>query len=79
MCRDYLAQDKLPLCVTMCNQRAFDFGDIEELKAKYPDTTDAVEPLPQPTTGPSLLIYPHKDAQRSGEGTGRILSLPYEY
>ncbi|MDR3053184.1 MAG: 4Fe-4S binding protein, partial [Coriobacteriales bacterium] len=79
MCRDYLAQDKLPICVATCHQRALDFGEIEELKAKYPDATDAIEPLPQPSTGPSLLVRPHKDAQRSGEGTGRILNLPYEY
>ncbi|MDR0513592.1 MAG: 4Fe-4S dicluster domain-containing protein [Coriobacteriaceae bacterium] len=79
MCRDYLAQDKLPLCVVSCNQRALDFGEQEALQAKYPDTTDAVEPLPLPTTAPSILIRPHQDAQKSGEGTGRILNLPYEY
>jgi anaerobic dimethyl sulfoxide reductase subunit B (iron-sulfur subunit) len=79
MCRDYLAEDKTPICVVTCNQRALDFGDIEELKAKYPDTSDAIEPLPVPSTAPSLLIHPHKDAQKSGEGTGRILNLPYEF
>ncbi len=79
MCRDYLSEEKLPLCVTTCSQRVFDFGDIEELRTKYPDATDAVEPLPVPSTEPALLIKPHKDAQVSGQGTGRILNLPEEY
>jgi anaerobic dimethyl sulfoxide reductase subunit B (iron-sulfur subunit) len=78
MCRDYLAQGKTPLCVVTCSQRVLDFGDIDELRAKYPDATDAIEPLPVPTTGPSLLVRPHKDAQKSGEGTGQLLNLPYE-
>ncbi|MGV8083829.1 MAG: 4Fe-4S dicluster domain-containing protein [Coriobacteriia bacterium] len=79
MCRDYLAQDKVPICVTSCSQRALDFGDLKELKAKYPDAVNNIEPLPKPTTYPSLLIKPHKDAQESGKGTGHILNLPYEF
>ena len=78
MCKDHLNEGILPACVSTCNQRALDFGDLEELKSKYPGTTNAIEPLPKATTGPSLLIKPHKDAQASGEGTGKILNLQSE-
>jgi anaerobic dimethyl sulfoxide reductase subunit B (iron-sulfur subunit) len=78
MCRDYLAVGKLPMCVATCSQRALDFGEMQDLMVKYPDAVESIEPLPVPTTGPSLLIKPHKDAQESGKGTGRILNLPEE-
>jgi anaerobic dimethyl sulfoxide reductase subunit B (iron-sulfur subunit) len=77
-CRDLLAEGKEPACINGCNQRALKFGVYEELKSQYPDAVDNVEPLPVPSTGPSLLIRPHKDAQESGKGTGEILNMPEE-
>lgn len=44
-------------CVAACPMRALDFGDIEELRAKYPDAVDAIAALPDPSkTRPSVLI-----------------------
>jgi anaerobic dimethyl sulfoxide reductase subunit B (iron-sulfur subunit) len=77
-CRDYIAQDKEPACINSCSQRALKFGDFEEMKAEYPNSVDNIEPLPIPSTGPSLLINPHKDAQESGSGTGEVLNMPEE-
>jgi anaerobic dimethyl sulfoxide reductase subunit B (iron-sulfur subunit) len=54
------------------------FGDLEELRKPYGDL-DAIEPLPTGAiTQPSLVITPHKHAELSGQGTGRILNLPEE-
>lgn len=77
-CRDLLAQGQNPACVDACVMRAIEFGDLEELRAKYGDV-DAIEPLPQgDMTKPSIVITPHKNAQPSGKGTGEINYLPEE-
>jgi anaerobic dimethyl sulfoxide reductase subunit B (iron-sulfur subunit) len=58
--------------------RCLDYGELDELRAKY-GTTNAIEPLPTADlTHPSLVITPHKNSQVSGKGTGHILSLPEE-
>jgi anaerobic dimethyl sulfoxide reductase subunit B (iron-sulfur subunit) len=78
MCADYVSWGKRPMCVDACPQRVMDFGEIEALRAKYPGTSDALEPLPLPTTAPSLLLRAHKDAQASGQGSGHVLNMPEE-
>ncbi len=71
-CSDYLAEGKAPACVSACPSRVLDFGELEELQAKYGDTRD-LEPLPDPEiTRPSLVISPHKHAQTTGAGTGMV-------
>jgi anaerobic dimethyl sulfoxide reductase subunit B len=52
-------------CVAACPQRALEFGDIVELRAKHGDAVmGGVEPLPDPDiTLPSLLISPHRNAK----------------
>jgi len=71
-CEDLLAQGQNPACVDACVMRAIDFGPLEELQAKY-GTVNAIEPLPDSSlTQPSLVITPHKHAQLSGTGTGKI-------
>jgi anaerobic dimethyl sulfoxide reductase subunit B (iron-sulfur subunit) len=58
--------------------RALDFGEIAELRTKYYGTSE-IEPLPAwEVTKPSLVIGPHRNAQKTGTGTGRILNLPEE-
>lgn len=77
-CVDLLDQGLNPACVDACVMRCLDFGDIEELRQKYGDF-GSIEPLPSDDiTSPSLVITPHRHAQRSGEGIGMILSLPEE-
>lgn len=58
--------------------RALDFGELEELKAKY-GSLDAIEPLPSSEyTQPALVITPHRHAELVGEGTGEIMNLAEE-
>jgi anaerobic dimethyl sulfoxide reductase subunit B (iron-sulfur subunit) len=77
-CEDLLAQGQNPACVDACVMRALNFGDIEELRQKH-GNLDAIEPLPTANiTRPALVIMPHKHAQLSGKGTGKILNLPEE-
>jgi anaerobic dimethyl sulfoxide reductase subunit B (iron-sulfur subunit) len=77
-CEDLLAQGENPACVGTCPQRALDFGELSVLQAKY-GTLNEIEPLPTADiTHPSLVITPHKNSQKSGSGTGRILNLPEE-
>ncbi len=45
MCQDLVAEGGNPACVDACPMRALEFGDIEELQAKY-GTLDGIAPLP---------------------------------
>lgn len=77
-CQDLLAQGQNPACVDACPMRALDFGELSDLQAKY-GTAAAVEPLPTDAlTHPSIVITPHRNAQLSGTGNGRILDLEKE-
>jgi anaerobic dimethyl sulfoxide reductase subunit B (iron-sulfur subunit) len=77
-CHDLQDQGQNPVCVDACVMRALDFGDVDELRAKY-GTEVEIEPLPSAEiTHPSLVITPHRNAQASGVGTGEILGLPQE-
>jgi anaerobic dimethyl sulfoxide reductase subunit B (iron-sulfur subunit) len=77
-CADLVAQGQKPACVDACVMRALDFGDLDELKAKY-GAIDAVEPLPDGSyTQPSFVMTPHPKAQLAGSGTGTILMLEEE-
>ena len=77
-CEDLLAQGEQPACVSSCVMRALDFGELDELRAKYGDV-QAVAPLPDPgITHPSFVMSPHKNSQPVGSGNGKILNLPEE-
>jgi anaerobic dimethyl sulfoxide reductase subunit B (iron-sulfur subunit) len=72
-CSDLLAKGENPACVDACVMRAIEFGELEELRAQY-GTVSAIEPLPaSEITKPSLVLTPHKRAQVSGKGTGKVL------
>lgn len=61
-----------PVCVDACMMRALDFGDLDELRAKYGD--DMVSELPalgSADTNPSLLVRAHEAA--SGEDFRQII------
>lgn len=73
-CVDFLEAGQKPACVASCPQRALDFGELEELREKY-GSENAIEPLPQGQyTKPAIVITPHPGAQKSGQGTGKILN-----
>jgi len=74
-CVDEIEQGGQPYCVSACVMRALDFGELADLQAKY-GSEASIEPLPTAEiTQPSLVITPHRNAQKSGQGTGRILDL----
>ena len=56
-CAYLRAKGQNPACVDACPDRALDFGDIDELKAKYgADLVSALPVCPDGETGPNLLI-----------------------
>ena len=57
-CADRVAAGLAPVCVEACPLRALEFGDVEELRAKYGETA-AIAPLPDASaTSPSLVVKP---------------------
>lgn len=77
-CRTEVVEGMPPVCVAACPMRALDFGPYDDLVAKYGEGTVEIEPLPEDTTQPNLIINPHRQAQASGTGTGTVVSLPEE-
>ena len=78
LCEDLLAKGENPACVDACPMRAIEFGDIAELRAKY-GALAQIDPLPTASiTLPHVVITPHRNAQVSGKGAGRIMNLPEE-
>ena len=70
LCLDYLEMGQLPSCVAACPMRALDIGELEELRAKYPDAIDNIFPLPASHhTLPSVLVKAHPHALTK-EGPG---------
>jgi anaerobic dimethyl sulfoxide reductase subunit B (iron-sulfur subunit) len=62
-CVDLQGTGEEQACVAACPQRALEFGDVEELRARHGDTVQGVDPLPDPAiTRPSLLITPHRNS-----------------
>jgi len=77
-CYDLIDKGENPACVDACVMRCLDFGELEELKAKY-GNLDAIAPLPPgDITNPALVITPHKHAKLVGDTSGHILNLPEE-
>ncbi len=65
-CVDRTSHGMMPVCVEACVERAIEFGDIEELRAKH-GTLAGIAPLPDPSlTKPSLVIKPSKNAKPVG-------------
>jgi anaerobic dimethyl sulfoxide reductase subunit B len=74
-CVDQIEQGGEPYCAAACVMRALEFGELDELRAKY-GSEASIEPLPPAEiTQPSIVITPHRNAQKSGQGTGRIIDL----
>jgi len=71
-CSDYIDQGKNPACVDACPMRVLEFGELDDLIAKY-GKSDDISPLPKSSlTEPAIVISPHKDAQRSDNQSCQI-------
>lgn len=71
-CWDLLEQGLPPACVAACPMRALDFGDLAELRKKYPGTSE-VFPLPDTKeTRPAVIIKPHRDAAKANADTAEV-------
>lgn len=71
-CADEVDAGRPPSCVAACPLRALEFGDREELEAKYGKNAP-VYPLPDTDlTDPALVVTPHQDAGRAGSDSAQI-------
>lgn len=77
-CREEIGTGNTPFCVAACPMRALDWGEYDDLVARYGEGNVNVEPLPMDTTGPCLVLNPHPKAQASGNGTGAMATLDEE-
>ncbi len=78
LCKADVEAGGKPVCVAGCPMRALDFGAVEDLVAKYGEGDVEIEPLPANTTNPNFILNPHRDAQKTGAGTGAIMNLAEE-
>jgi anaerobic dimethyl sulfoxide reductase subunit B (iron-sulfur subunit) len=77
-CKDLLDKGQNPACVDACVMRCLDYGDLDELRSRY-GNMNAIEPLPDAAiTEPAFVITPHRYAQPSGRGNGKIENLAEE-
>lgn len=71
-CLDRLQEGLNPICVDSCPQRAIEYGEISELRAKYGDNAD-VAPLPSSEmTHPNLIVHAHPKAVTNMDGQGEL-------
>jgi anaerobic dimethyl sulfoxide reductase subunit B (iron-sulfur subunit) len=71
-CFDRVIAGGKPVCVESCPQRAIDFGELEQLKNKYP-VGQHIAPLPDPSwTTPSLLVHSGHTARPVGDKKGSV-------
>jgi anaerobic dimethyl sulfoxide reductase subunit B (iron-sulfur subunit) len=72
LCADHLAVDNAPACVSACQMRVLDYGDIGELRHRY-GKEGSVYPLPEPRlTDPAVVIDPHPSITAVGDAPLRI-------
>lgn len=75
MCYDLVDKGERPACVESCPYRAMDFGDLEELQAKYGTFADPA-PLPDPSiTEPAVVYTPNKVTKSSRNANGHLMNL----
>ncbi|HWQ74966.1 MAG TPA: 4Fe-4S dicluster domain-containing protein [Syntrophomonas sp.] len=63
MCIDRLEKGEKPMCVVSCPLRAFDFGPLEEMEAKY-GSLRQLSGMPDPVTRPAFIVRPHVDKKQ---------------
>ena len=65
-------------CQTVCPYDAPTYDDEAGYMLKCDMCKAELEPLPKDTTHPNLIMNPHRDAQKSGSGTGALVNLEEE-
>jgi len=71
-CYDYLEQGKPPACVSACQMRVLEFGEIHDLRKKYGSVIH-IYPFPDTSlTEPSSTLIPHKDSHQTKSDTTQI-------
>ena len=74
MCADRVAAGAQPVCVEACPLRALDFGDIDDLRAKYGDLSE-IAPLPAASeTEPNLVITAPVNGKPVDDKSGALLN-----
>jgi anaerobic dimethyl sulfoxide reductase subunit B (iron-sulfur subunit) len=67
LCADHLAVNKAPACVSACQMRVLDYGEIQSLRERY-GVGRNVFPLPEVgLTSPASVTEPHAASSQSGE------------
>ena len=74
MCADRVAEGQLPICVEACPLRALDFGEIDELRAKYGDVAEMAPLPPASETKPNLVITMPSNGKPVGDASGELLN-----
>ena len=73
-CQDFLAEGKAPACVSACQMRVLQYGEIEELRAQF-GSTGAIFPFPDPSiTQPNTTFTPHRDSVPSDDVSAQIMN-----
>ena len=57
-CLDRFAENRKPICVEACPVRALDSGELDELRAKYGDISDARGLVYSPVVQPAFVARP---------------------
>jgi anaerobic dimethyl sulfoxide reductase subunit B (iron-sulfur subunit) len=71
-CREELEQGGVPACVAGCPTRALQFGEYDQLVARYGSNLP-IAPLPSSVlTEPNFILEPHGDAKPGQARTGTI-------
>lgn len=66
-CAEDVKQDRPPVCVAACPMRALDFGDLDDLRVRYPHNA-ITYPLPnEGLTSPSMITASHRSAMTLDE------------
>ena len=74
-CENLVARGELPSCVAACPQRALEFGDLEDLYARYGKGED-IAPLPSSAwTSPHLIVTPPAKACLTDSEHGTVLNV----
>ncbi|MDR1088340.1 MAG: 4Fe-4S binding protein [Coriobacteriales bacterium] len=73
-CLERVTEGKKPICVEACPLRALDLDDIATLRSSYGDV-DFIPPLPEPSTGPNLVISSAPAATSPASASGFVANM----